>query len=311
MVGSLVWNRDVISVLDFSKEDFEVLFSEALSMERYAKSKLDILGDKVLALAFFEPSTRTRLSFETAMLRLGGRVIGFSGAEATSMAKGENLADTIRMLDAYANAIVIRHSLEGAAKFAAEVAESPVINAGDGSQNHPTQAMLDLYTIWREFKVIDGLSIGILGDLRYARVVNSLVQALSYYRVRLHLISPELLRPRQELVEFMNSRGGIRYDWTNDPYNVISDLDVLYVVRIQKERFPDPMEYERIKGAYKVNLKLIEGGKPNLIILHPLPRIDEIDFAVDNTPQARYFKQAGFGVPLRMALLRLVLGGGS
>ncbi len=307
----MVWNRDVISVLDFSKEDFEVLFSEALSMERYAKSKLDILGDKVLALAFFEPSTRTRLSFETAMLRLGGRVIGFSGAEATSMAKGENLADTIRMLDAYANAIVIRHSLEGAAKFAAEVAESPVINAGDGSQNHPTQAMLDLYTIWREFKVIDGLSIGILGDLRYARVVNSLVQALSYYRVRLHLISPELLRPRQELVEFMNSRGGIRYDWTNDPYNVISDLDVLYVVRIQKERFPDPMEYERIKGAYKVNLKLIEGGKPNLIILHPLPRIDEIDFAVDNTPQARYFKQAGFGVPLRMALLRLVLGGGS
>ncbi len=302
------FNRDVISVLDFGREDFEVLLSETLNMEKYAKSKLDILGDKVLALAFFEPSTRTRLSFETAMLRLGGKVIGFSGTEATSMVKGENLADTIRMLDAYANAIVIRHSLEGTAKFAAEIAESPVINAGDGSQNHPTQAMLDLYTIWREFKVIDGLSIGILGDLRYARVVNSLIQALSYYRIKLHLISPELLKPRQELIEFMKSRD-MKYDWTDDPYNVINDLDVLYIVRIQRERFPDPMEYERVKGTYKVTPKLIERSKPSLIILHPLPRVDEVDFTVDSMPQAKYFKQAGLGVPLRMALLKLVLAG--
>ncbi|MGC9153552.1 MAG: aspartate carbamoyltransferase [Vulcanisaeta sp.] len=303
------FNHDVITVLDFNREDFEVLFSEAVNMEKYAKSKLDILSDKVLALAFFEPSTRTRLSFETAMLRLGGRVIGFSGTEATSMAKGENLADTIRMLDSYANAIVIRHSLEGAAKFAAEVAESPVINAGDGSQNHPTQAMLDLYTIWREFNIIDGLSIGILGDLKYARVVNSLVQALSYYKVKLHLISPELLKPRRELLEFMNSRGMV-YDWTDDPHNVIGDLDVLYVVRIQKERFPDPIEYERVKGAYKVDLKLLSRAKPNLIILHPLPRVDEVDFTVDNTHYAKYFRQAGLGVPLRMALLKLILKGG-
>ncbi|MGC8542476.1 MAG: aspartate carbamoyltransferase, partial [Vulcanisaeta sp.] len=217
--------------------------------------------------------------------------------------------DTVRMLDSYANAIVIRHSLEGAAKFAAEVAESPVINAGDGSQNHPTQAMLDLYTIWREFNIIDGLSIGILGDLKYARVVNSLVQALSYYKVKLHLISPELLKPRRELLEFMNSRGMV-YDWTDDPHNVIGDLDVLYVVRIQKERFPDPIEYERVKGAYRVDLKLLSRAKPNLIILHPLPRVDEVDFTVDNTHYAKYFRQAGLGVPLRMALLKLILKGG-
>ncbi|MCG2880361.1 MAG: aspartate carbamoyltransferase [Vulcanisaeta sp.] len=302
--------RDVITVLDFTREDLEVLFTEALNMEKYAKSRLNILNGKVLALAFFEPSTRTRLSFETAMLRLGGSVIGFSGVEATSMAKGENLADTIRMLDAYADAIVIRHSIEGAAKFAAEIAASPVINAGDGSQNHPTQAMLDLYTIWREFGTIDGLSIGILGDLRYARVVNSLIQALSYYRVRLHLISPEPLKPRRELIEFMNSRGMV-YDWTDDPYRVINDVDVLYVVRIQRERFPDPMEYERVRGTYKVDLKLIEKAKPQMVILHPLPRVDEIDFAVDNTHHVKYFKQASLGVPLRMALLKLVLGGES
>ncbi|WP_069806944.1 aspartate carbamoyltransferase [Vulcanisaeta thermophila] len=303
-------NRDVITVLDFTREDLETLFSEALEMEKYAKSRLNILSGKVLAVAFFEPSTRTRLSFETAMIRLGGSVIGFSGAEATSMAKGENLADTIRMLDSYANAIVIRHSLEGAAKFAAEVAESPVINAGDGSRNHPTQAMLDLYTIWREFKTIDGLSIGVLGDLRYARVVTSLIQALSYYRVRVHLISPEPLKPRQELLDFMVSRG-MSFDWTDDPYRVIDDLDVLYVVRIQKERFPDPVEYERVRGAYKVDMKLLERAKPSMIILHPLPRVDEVDPAVDSSPHARYFRQAALGVPLRMALLKLILGGES
>lgn len=300
--------RDVITVLDFSREDLEVLFSETLNMERFAKSKLNMLNGRILALAFFEPSTRTRLSFETAMLRLGGSVIGFSGTEATSMAKGENLADTIRMLDSYANAIVIRHSLEGAARFAAEVAESPVINAGDGSQNHPTQAMLDLYTMWREFGTIDGLSIGILGDLRYARVVNSLIQALSYYKVKLHLISPEPLKPRRELLEFMSSRG-MAYDWTDDPYKAIGDVDVLYVVRIQRERFPDPMEYERVRGAYRIDLKLIERARPSMIIMHPLPRVDEVDFAVDSTHHARYFKQAGLGVPLRMALLKLILGG--
>ncbi len=300
--------RDVISVLDFTREDIETLFVEALEMEKYAKAKLDILNGKIMALAFFEPSTRTRLSFETAMLRLGGKVIGFSGTEATSVAKGENLADTIRMLDAYADIIVIRHKVEGAAKYAAEIAEAPVINAGDGTQNHPTQAMLDLYTIWREFGRIDGLSIGILGDLKYARVVNSLIQALSLFDVKVYLISPEPLRPRPELVEFMESRG-MRYMWVDNPYDVVGDLDVLYVVRIQRERIPDPLEYERVKGAYKVDLKLLEKARPHLIILHPLPRVDEIDFKVDETKHARYFKQARLGVPLRMALLKLILLG--
>ena len=302
------FNRDVVSALDFNREDLEVLFNEALEMEKYAKSRLNILEDKVLALAFFEPSTRTRLSFETAMHRLGGRVIGFSGVEATSIAKGENFADTIRMLDAYSNAIVVRHSIEGAAKFAAEIAEVPVINAGDGSRNHPTQAMLDLYTMWREFGTIDGLSIGVLGDLKYARTVTSLIELLSNYKVKLHLISPELLKPRPELVEFMKLRG-MEFDWTSDPSSIIGDLDVLYVVRIQKERFPDPLEYERVKGAYRVDLRLLSRAKPSMIILHPLPRVDEVDFSVDETRWARYFKQAALGVPLRMALLKLILRG--
>jgi len=302
------FGRDVVSALDFTREDLDELFLEAMEMEKYAKSSLRILEDKVLAVAFFEPSTRTRLSFEVAMHRLGGRVVGFGSVEGTSVAKGENLADTVRMLDSYADAIVIRHSIEGAAKFAAEIAESPVINAGDGSQNHPTQAMLDVYTIWREFGYVDGLSIGILGDLRFARTVASLVHILCNYKVKLILMSPEELKPRQELLELTKSRGLEPY-WTSDPQSVIGDLDVLYVVRIQKERFPDPMEYEKVKGKYKVDLRLIEGAKPNMIILHPLPRVDELSFSVDNTRHARYFMQARLAVPLRMALLKLVMRG--
>ncbi len=298
--------RDVISMLDFDREDLEELFALALRMEKYTRSKLPVLEDKILAIAFFEPSTRTRLSFETAMYRLGGRVIGFTGEEATSIAKGESLADTIKMLDTYADAIVIRHYLEGAAKYAAEIAENPVINAGDGSQNHPTQAMLDLYTIWRELGRIDNITVGVLGDLKYARTVRSLIEGLSLFKVdRIYLISPPSLKPRKELLDVLE-RAGIKYEYVERLQDVISDLDVLYVVRIQKERFPDPVEYERVRGSYRITLDVLKGAKDTLIILHPLPRVDELPYEVDSTRYARYFKQAAYGVPLRMALLTLI-----
>ncbi|ABW02504.1 aspartate carbamoyltransferase [Caldivirga maquilingensis] len=305
----MTWlNRDVISSLDFTRDDLMQLFYEAKEMENYAKSKLNILDGKIMATAFFEPSTRTRLSFETAMLRLGGRVLGFGSVEASSVAKGESLGDTIRMLDSYSDIIVIRHSLEGAAKYAADIATVPVINAGDGTQNHPTQAMLDAYTIWREYGRLDDLTIGILGDLRYARVVTSLVQLLSNFKVKLRLISPEILRPRRELVDFMRMRG-MNYSLHSNLNEVLSELDVLYVVRIQRERFPDPVEYERVKGSFKVTPESLIGAKDTLIILHPLPRVDEVDHRLDSTRYARYFRQSALGVPLRMALLKLVLKG--
>lgn len=298
--------RDVISMRDFNRGDLEALFEKAREMERYAKSGLDTLRGKVMAVAFFEPSTRTRLSFETAMKRLGGEVIGFSSAEGTSVEKGETFSDTIRMLDAYADVIVVRHKLEGAAKLAAEIAQAPVINAGDGSFNHPTQAMLDLYTIWREKGRIDGLRIGIMGDLKYARTVNSLLEGLSLFDVDVALISPEFLRPRQETLDYVQSRG-LRWKAYTKLEDVIGELDVLYVVRIQKERFLDPLEFERVKGSYRLTAEALKGAKEDLIVLHPLPRVDELDPSVDRTRHAAYFKQAAYGVPLRMALLSLVL----
>lgn len=303
----LMWRgRDVISSRDFSREDLEELFEMAKYMERYSKSRLDFLRGKIMAVAFFEPSTRTRLSFETAMKRLGGEVIGFWGPEGTSVEKGENLVDTIKMLDAYADIIVIRHKYEGAAKLAAEVAEVPVINGGDGSFNHPTQAMLDVYTIWREFGSVDGLNIGVMGDLRHARTVNSLLETLTNFNVRVYLVAPDFLRPRVETIDYMQSRG-LRFSFHTNIEEVIHELDVLYVVRIQKERFLDPLEYERVKGSYKITLSTLRNVKSRLIILHPLPRLDEIDFKVDATQYAKYFKQAALGVPLRMALLYLIL----
>ncbi len=277
-------------------------------MERYRWSKLRLLEGKILALAFFEPSTRTRLSFEAAMKRLGGDVIGFTSEEATSIAKGESLADTIRMLDSYADIIVIRHRFEGAAKYAAEIASSPVINAGDGRQHHPTQAMIDLYTIRKLFGGVDGLVIGVMGDLRYARTAASFTLALTLYRPeRVYLISPPQLRMRREVLDEVTKRG-LRVVEVERIEDVIEELDVLYVTRIQKERIPDPMEYERVKGSYRVTLKTLEKAKKSLKILHPLPKVDEIDPRVDETPYAAYFKQASYGVPVRMALLCLIEG---
>lgn len=298
--------RDVVSARDFTRDDLNELFETAKYMEKYAKSRVDFLRGKIMAVAFFEPSTRTRLSFEVAMKRLGGDVVGFWGAEGTSVEKGETLADTIRMLDAYSDLIVIRHRYEGAAKLAAEVAESPVINGGDGGYNHPTQAMLDVYTMWREFGTVDGLNIGLIGDLRHARTINSLLELLTNFNVRVFLISPEFLRPRAETLDYVQSRG-LRLSFHQSLEEVIGELDVLYVVRIQKERFLDPLEYERVKGSYRVTLDALKNAKDKLVVLHPLPRVDEIDIRVDYTAHARYFKQAALGVPLRMALIYLIL----
>ncbi len=270
-------------------------------------AKLRLLEGRVVALAFFEPSTRTRLSFETAAKRLGAETIGFTSEEGISIAKGETLADTIRMLDAYADVIVIRHRYEGAALYAAEVAESPVINAGDGKQHHPTQAMLDLYTVRRLFGRIDGLVYGVLGDLRYGRAASSFILALTRFNPeKVYLISPPLLRVRPE-VRMVLEEHGVRFEEVERLEDVIGELDVLYVTRIQKERFPDPREYEKVKGSYRVSRRLLEEkAKPTLKILHPLPRVDELPAEVDETRYAAYFQQARFGVPVRMALLALV-----
>ncbi len=298
--------RDVLSILDFSRSELEHVFRVAARMEKHLKR--NTLEGRILATAFFEPSTRTRLSFETAMHRLGGSVIGFSGEGATSLAKGENLADTMRMLDAYADVIVLRHPLEGAAKLAAEVVDAPVINGGDGRQHHPTQAMVDLYTIKKELGKIDGLHVALVGDLRYGRAATSFIYGLTRFSIRkISLISPPLLRPREEVINFLKEVG-VDYTEGENLDNVLADADVLYVTRIQKERFPDMAEFEKVKGSYKLSAKSLERAKEDMIIMHPLPKVDEIDMMVDNMKHARYFKQAAYGVPVRMALLSLLLG---
>ena len=298
--------RSVISIKDFTREELDYILDTAEAMEPLYDKGSDLLRGKVLALLFFEPSTRTRLSFEVAMKKLGGATIGFAGPEATSIMKGENLADTIRVVENYADAIVLRHPREGSARLAAEFSKKPIINAGSGAEEHPTQAMLDLYTIRKEKGRIDGLSIALMGDLRYGRTVHSLAYALSLYDVRLYLISPYELRMRREVIE--DIKGKVPVVETQDLAEVLPELDVLYVTRIQKERFADPLEYEKVRGSYKVDLQALRGAKEELIILHPLPRVDEISPEVDNTPYARYFQQVRSGVVVRMALLALILG---
>jgi aspartate carbamoyltransferase catalytic subunit len=265
-----------------------------------------MLKGKILATLFFEPSTRTRLSFEAAMLKLGGSTIGFAEPEIASVKKGENLADTVRTVENYADTIALRHPLEGAAKLAAEFSKVPIINAGSGAEEHPTQALIDLYTIQKEKGKIDGLKIALIGDLRYGRTVHSLAYALGIYNIELYLISPESLRMRQEVIRTIQNKIPITQDTNLE--KIIPQIDVLYVTRIQKERFPDLAEYAKVKGAYKIELKTLKSAKKDMIILHPLPRVDEIAPEVDSTPQARYFQQVWNGIVVRMALLSLVLG---
>jgi aspartate carbamoyltransferase catalytic subunit len=298
--------KDIISIEDFSREEINYVLNISKTMEPLALKGSDMLKGKILATLFFEPSTRTRLSFEAAMLKLGGSAIGFAEAETASVKKGENLSDTVRTVENYADVIALRHPLEGAAKLAAEFSKVPIINAGSGAEEHPTQALLDLYTIQKEKGKIDGLKIALVGDLRYGRTVHSLAYALSLYDIELYLISPESLSMRREVLRAINGKISVTEGASLE--KILPQLDVLYVTRIQKERFPDPAEYAKVKGVYRMDLRTLSGAKKDMILLHPLPRVDEIAPEVDNTPQARYFQQVWNGVVVRMGLLALVLG---
>ena len=298
--------RDIISIKDFSREEINYVFKVAKSMETVALKGSQMLRGKILATLFYEASTRTRLSFESAMQRLGGSTIGFAEAEIASVRKGENLADTIRTVENYADVIALRHPLEGAARLAAEFSRVPILNGGSGAEEHPTQALLDLYTMVKEKGKIDGLKIALAGDLRYGRTVHSLAYALSLYDIELFLVSPETLRMRREVLQTIKER--IPVSERTSLEKIVPLVDVLYVTRIQKERFPDPAEYAKVKGSYRVDLQSLSEARKDLIILHPLPRIDEIAAEVDETPYARYFQQVGNGIVVRMALLALILG---
>jgi aspartate carbamoyltransferase catalytic subunit len=297
--------RDVISIRDLTRDEIEHIFSVADSMADIASGKKEgnALANKILATLFFEPSTRTKMSFESAMLRLGGRCIGFSEVGATSLAKGENLHDTIKVVENYCDAIVLRHPKEGAARYAAEMSEKPVINAGDGSGEHPTQTLLDLYTMKKAMGTIDGKNVLLVGDLKYGRTVHSLVRALTTFGADIYLISPkELEMPEEVKKEIKVKAEGEKIE------EYIDVADVIYVTRIQKERFPDPAEYAKLSGKYRIDSRLLEGAKEECIVMHPLPRVDEIAYNVDGTKHAWYFNQAFNGVPVRMALLSLIMG---
>ncbi len=301
-------NRDVVSVKDISREELELVFDHAREIKKEPSKFRDRLSDKIVSIIFFEPSTRTFNSFDTAAKILGCRTVGFADPSASSYTgKGETLHDTIKMFEGYSDCIVIRHPMMGAAKFASEVSGKPVINAGSGAQEHPTQALLDIFTMRESFGKMDSLNIGMLGDLRYSRTIPSLVYALSKYDVRLNFISPESLQPRPEVESFLKSNG-VKYEKSNDIKDSIKDLDVLYVTRLQKERFVDPTEYQKLKGSYQICKDSMVGAKDCMIILHPLPRVDEISAEVDSTKHAMYFEQARNGLYVRMALLDMVMG---
>ncbi|WP_456472455.1 aspartate carbamoyltransferase [Methanocaldococcus sp.] len=295
--------KHLISMRDIDRGQIEEILKEAERMEHLLnKGKpLKLLEGKILATIFYEPSTRTRLSFETAMKRLGGDVITMDSKSSSTM-KGESLIDTIRVISGYSDIIVLRHPNEGAARLASKYSSVPIINAGDGANQHPTQTLLDLYTIKREVGKIDGIKIAFVGDLKYGRTVHSLVYALSLFNdVEFYFISPEELKIPKDIKEDLRSKN-IKFKELTD---FIDDIDVLYVTRLQKERF-SPEEYEKVKFSYRITKDLVEGKR--FIIMHPLPRIDEIDYEVDNLPNAKYFKQSYYGIPVRMAILYKLIG---
>ncbi len=301
-------NGHIISIRELSKREIDFVLSRAEEMEPYArgtKCGSDLLAGKILANLFYEPSTRTRLSFETAMKRLGGEVINMHSPEASSVAKGENLADTIRTVSSYCDVIALRHPKEGAARMAASFSTVPIINAGDGAGQHPTQTLLDLYTIKRE-GLLDNLRIALIGDLKYGRTVHSLAYALALYKAILYLVSPPTLRMPEEIKSDLEDAGAEIFEY-EDVGEVIRDVNILYVTRIQRERFPDPTEYTRVAGVYRITPELIAENE-DVVVMHPLPRVDEIDTRVDSTRNARYFLQAFYGVPVRMAILSILLG---
>lgn len=299
-------NKSLVSINDYSKD--EILHILDLAEDFEANPRQKILSNHVIASLFFEPSTRTRLSFESAINQLGGRVIGFSDAGSSSVKKGESLRDTIQTVSLYSDLIVMRHPLEGSARFASEVSDTPIINAGDGANQHPTQCLLDLYSIRKTQGSLDNLSIAFVGDLKYGRTVHSLVIALSMFEnVKFHLVSPLELKLPRSVKNFIKD-SGLTYEQYDDIAQIVDDVDILYMTRIQRERFADPMEYERVKNAYILNNSMLENSKKNLKILHPLPRVNEISEDVDNNSKAYYFQQAENGVYVRQALLASILG---
>jgi len=298
--------NDIISIRDLSKDDLEKIYSKTNEiMEMKAQQRREIARGKTLGYLFFEPSTRTRLSFQSAMALIGGTSFGIADASSSSVQKGESLADTVKIMAGYTDAIVLRHSLDGSSKFAAEVSTKPVINAGSGTEEHPTQAIQDLYTIKKELGKIDGKNIGIVGDLKYGRTVYSLLYGLSNYDVNVHLISPESLKIRSDST--YNLKENLSYTESENLDEYIEDLDVLYVTRIQKERFPDEEEYVKVKGSYVIGQDVVNKMKEDAILLHPLPRLDEISTDVDSAKQAKYFQQAEYGKFTRAAILSLLL----
>lgn len=299
-------SKSLVSISDISKDEILELLERARFFEEHPDSK--ILDGKVVATLFFEPSTRTRLSFETAVNRLGGRVIGFSDPGTSSSVKGETLKDTIKMVSNYADLIVIRHFLEGAARYATEVTEVPIINAGDGANQHPSQTMLDLYSIYKTQGRLTDLTITMVGDLKYGRTVHSLLMAMKYFRPKFVFVASRELAMPQEYKEFCR-REGIEFEETTDfSADVINSSDIIYMTRVQRERFTDPLEYERVKDLYTLHNAMLDNSRENLRILHPLPRVNEIDVDVDDNPKAYYFEQARNGLYARQAIITRALG---
>lgn len=303
------YGRDILSVKQFSREDLEYIFGVAHEMREMVQrvGTFDLLKGKILTNLFYEPSTRTSSSFTSAMERLGGSVIPINEVRYSSVSKGESLPDTVRTLECYADVIVLRHPEVGASALAAKYARKPIINAGDGVGEHPTQALLDLFTIVEELGEVDGLEVTMLGDLKYGRTVHSLARLLSLYNVRLNYVSPSILRMPAEIIDELNETG-IQQTESEVLGELLPETDVLYVTRVQKERFADQAEYESVKGAYVISPDTMSRAKNRMIVMHPLPRVGEISMEVDEDPRAAYFRQMEYGLYVRMALLAMVLG---
>ena len=298
-------NRSLVSIDDFSTDEILKILDLTEEFEKQPTSRL--LEGKVIATLFFEPSTRTRLSFESAISRLGGKIVGFSDASSSSVSKGETLNDTIRTVTNYCDLIVMRHPIEGSARFASEIASVPVINAGDGANQHPTQTLLDLYSIRKTQNGLNDLNVFLVGDLKYGRTVHSLMMAMSRWNATFNFISPEELKMPDEFKYYLDNLG-LKYYEHNDFTEIISKADIIYMTRVQKERFSDPIEYEKVKNVYVLRNAMLKNTKPNMRILHPLPRVNEIHNDVDSNSKAYYFEQALNGVFTRQAILCSLLG---
>ena len=300
--------KDIISMNDMSKEEILNILKIAKKIEDTSEEeKLKFLHGKIISTLFFEPSTRTKMSFESAALRLGAEILHFPPLELTSLKKGESFTDTIKMVESYSDVIVVRHPYDGAARLAANTSKKPVLNAGDGSNQHPSQTLLDLYTILKEKGTLNNISIAFVGDLKYGRTVHSLVKALTHFNPKIYFISPKILQMPQYLLDDLD-KNNVKYEILKDFRDCLNKIDVFYMTRIQRERFPDIEDYEKVKGIYVINKENIVGKcKEDMIILHPLPRVDEIATDLDDTKYALYFKQAKNGIPVRQAMIMTVL----